>query len=171
MKKIVLAGGCFWGVEEYFRRLNGTYETRVGYAQGTIEEPDYRNVCSGKTHHAEVVEITYEENMLSLEKILEHLFRIIDPTSLNKQGNDKGTQYRVGVYPETEEDLKIAQVYVASRQKDFTKPIVFELEYLKKFWDAEFYHQKYLVTNPGGYCHIDMHKIKPEELKEEYRRK
>ena len=171
MKKIVLAGGCFWGVEEYYRRLIGTNGTKVGYAQGTTESPDYKNVCSGRTMHAEVVEITYEESMLSLAKILEHLFRIMDPTSLNKQGNDIGTQYRVGVYPETEEDFKIAQAYVSTRQKDYAQPIVFELEYLKKFWEAEAYHQEYLVNNPQGYCHIDMRKIKPEELKEEYRKK
>jgi peptide-methionine (S)-S-oxide reductase len=171
MKKIVVAGGCFWGVEEYYRRLIGTYETRVGYAQGVTDTPEYKIVCSGRTLHAEVVEITYEESMLSLQKVLEHLFRIIDPTSLNKQGGDIGTQYRVGVYPETEEDYRIAQEFIASRQKDYAKPLVFELEYLKKFWKAEDYHQEYLVKNPGGYCHVDMHKIKPEELKPEYRKK
>ncbi|TFG83677.1 MAG: peptide-methionine (S)-S-oxide reductase MsrA [Erysipelotrichales bacterium] len=170
MKKIVVAGGCFWGVEEYFRRLNGTYGTRVGYAQGTTELPDYKNVCSGRTLHAEVVEITYEERLLNLEKILEHLFRIIDPTSLNRQGNDAGTQYRVGVYPETKEDYEIAQNYVNLRQRDYAKPLVFEVEYLKKFWEAETYHQEYLVHNPGGYCHVDMHKIKPDELKVELRK-
>jgi peptide-methionine (S)-S-oxide reductase len=171
MKKIVVAGGCFWGVEEYFRRLNGTYETRVGYAQGMTPSPDYKDVCSGRTMHAEVVEITYEENILKLEKVLEHLFRIIDPTSLNRQGNDIGTQYRVGVYPQTKEDFKIAQDYVIARQKDYLNPIVFELDYLDKFWEAEAYHQEYLVNNPGGYCHVDMRKIKPEELKVEYRKK
>lgn len=170
MKKIVVAGGCFWGVEEYYRRLNGTYETRVGYAQGKTETPDYKAVCSGRTLHAEVVQVTYEENILSLPKVLDHLFRIIDPTSLNKQGNDIGTQYRVGVYPESEEDFKIAEEYIASRQKDYVKPIVFELEYLTKFWDAETYHQEYLVKNPGGYCHVDFRKIKPEELKPEFHR-
>lgn len=168
MKKIVIAGGCFWGVEEYFRRLNGTYGTQVGYAQGAKDEPTYQEVCSGFTHHAEVCEVTYEETMLPLEKVLEHLFRIIDPTSLNKQGGDVGTQYRVGVYPQNEEDRRICQEYVAKRQADYKKPLVFEVEFLKQFWTAEVYHQKYLVKNPGGYCHVDFRKIKPEELKPEY---
>jgi len=170
MKKIVLGGGCFWGVEEYFRRLNGTLATRVGYAQGFHENPTYHEVCSGFTKHAEVVEVTYDETVLGLRQIIDHLFRIIDPTSLNKQGGDVGTQYRVGAYPETEEELAILRNEVDARQKDYRKPLVFEVEKLKTFWTAEQYHQEYLVKNPGGYCHVDFRKIKPEELKEKYRK-
>jgi len=105
MKKLVVAGGCFWGVEEYYRRLIGTEATRVGYAQGIKADPTYQEVCTGLTNHAEVVEVTYDETVLPLTKVLEHLFRIIDPTSLNRQGHDIGTQYRVGVYPTNDEDL------------------------------------------------------------------
>ncbi len=165
MKKLVVAGGCFWGVEEYYRRLIGTHETRVGYAQGIKPDPTYKEVCTGLTNHAEVVEVTYDETVLPLEKMLEHLFRIIDPTSLNKQGHDIGTQYRVGVYPISEEDLAAVKAYVAKRQADYRKPIVLEVELLRDFYDAETYHQKYLVKNPGGYCHVNMNLIRPEERK------
>ncbi len=165
MKKIVLAGGCFWGVEEYFRRLKGVGETRVGYAQGLKENPSYQEVCSGKTLHAEVAEIHYDPNVITFEKILEHLFRIIDPTSLNKQAHDVGTQYRVGVYPDNEEDLELVKAYVVKRQSEYAKPIVLEVEKLRDFYDAESYHQLYLDKNPGGYCHINMNLIRPDEKK------
>ena len=165
MKKIVVAGGCFWGVEEYYRRLKGVEATRVGYAQGLLENPSYQEVCSGKTLHAEVAEIAYDPSVLPLTKVLEHLFRIIDPTSLNKQGNDVGTQYRVGVYPVDPEDMDVIKAVVSEKQKEFTKPLVLEVEYLRDFYDAETYHQKYLVKNPGGYCHVNMGLIKPEEKK------
>lgn len=165
MKKIVVAGGCFWGVEEYYRRLKGVIATRVGYAQGIRPNPSYQQVCTGATHHAEVVEVTYDPTVLPLEKVLEHLFRIIDPTSLNKQGHDVGTQYRVGVYPIDPEDLEPVKAYVRTRANEYTKPLVLELEMLRDFYDAEDYHQKYLVKNPGGYCHVNMGLIKPEEKK------
>ncbi len=166
MKKIVLAGGCFWGVEEYYRRLKGVHETRVGYAQGIKDQPSYQEVCTGQTLHAEVVEINYDETVIPYEKILEHLFRISDPTSLNKQGNDIGTQYRAGIYPETEEDMIAAKEYILVRQAEYSKPIVLEVEKLRDFYDAETYHQKYLVKNPSGYCHVNMNLIKPEERKD-----
>ncbi len=166
MKKIVVAGGCFWGVEEYYRRLKGIESTKVGYAQGISENPSYQDVCSGKTKHAEVVELTYDEKVISLHKILEHLFRIIDPTLLNRQGHDIGTQYRVGVYYEEQSDEKIILDYVQSRQADYKHPIVLEVQKTGIFYDAETYHQKYLIKNPGGYCHVDMRLIKADELKE-----
>lgn len=165
MKKIVIAGGCFWGVEEYYRRLKGVGQTRVGYAQGHLDNPSYEQVKKGTTQHAEVAEIEYDESVLSLEKILEHLFRMVDPTSLNKQGHDIGTQYRVGVYPTEDEDFKIVQAYYDLKQKDYSKPLVMELQKLITFYDAESYHQKYLVKNPSGYCHVNMNLIKEEEKK------
>lgn len=166
MRKVVVGGGCFWGVEEYYRRLKGVVETRVGYAQGLTENPSYQEVCSGRTLHAEVVELIYDENIIAFEKVLEHLFRMTDPTSLNKQGNDVGTQYRVGIYTTEEGDLERANAYIATRQPEYSKPIVFEVEALRDFYDAEAYHQKYLVKNPGGYCHINMNLIRPEERKD-----
>lgn len=164
MESIVVAGGCFWGVEEYFRRLNGTVSTKVGYAQGTKGEPTYQEVCQHKTGHAEVVMVNFEAP-LTLEKVCEHLFRIIDPTSLNKQGNDRGEQYRTGFYYSTDEQKELIVKYIEERQKEYTKKIVVEVEPLEIFWDAETYHQKYLIKNPMGYCHVDFSKIKPEELK------
>jgi methionine-S-sulfoxide reductase len=166
MRKIVIAGGCFWGVEEYYRRLKGIEKTRVGYAQGTTEHPTYQDVCSGKTKHAEVVELIYEEEVISLNKILEHLFRFIDPTSLNRQGHDIGTQYRVGVYYEDEADEAIIKAYIASKQASYKHPIVLEVHKTDIFYDAESYHQKYLINNPGGYCHVNMGLIKKEEMKD-----
>ena len=132
MKKIVLAGGCFWGVEEYYRRLKGVTSTRVGYAQGDFKNPSYSQVCTGLTQHAEVAEITYDPTVITLEKILEHLFRICDPTSLNRQGGDIGTQYRVGVFASDEAELGEVKAYIDSRRKDYSKPIVLETETLKE---------------------------------------
>ena len=165
MKKIVVAGGCFWGVEEYYRRLKGIVNTRVGYAQGLIKNPSYQEVCTGQTRHAEVCELEYDETIISLEKVLEHLFRIVDPTSLNKQGHDVGTQYRVGVYFIDPKDEERIQAYYDKKASEYSKPLVMELEALREFYDAETYHQKYLVKNPGGYCHVNMKLIKDDEKK------
>lgn len=169
MKKIVLAGGCFWGVEEYYRRLKGVDSTKVGYAQGSNENPTYMEVCDGTFNHAEVVEVNYDENVISLEKLLEHLFRIIDPTSLNKQGADIGVQYRTGVYYEDINDKEVIEAYIDSRKIDFEDEIVIEVQELDKFFDAELYHQQYLVKNPTGYCHVNMSLINHDELKDIYK--
>jgi peptide-methionine (S)-S-oxide reductase len=166
MKEIVLGGGCFWGVQEYYRRTKGILESKVGYAQGTKENPSYQEVCSGFTHHAEVVYLQYDESVISLSKILEHLFRMIDPTSLNKQCGDIGTQYRTGVYFIDDSDEPVIRDYLAQQQPKYKKPIVVEVSKLKKFYNAEDYHQLYLVKNPTGYCHINMGLLKPEERKD-----
>lgn len=160
---IVVAGGCFWGVEEYYRQLKGVISTRVGYAQGVSDHPTYEAVCTMETGHTEVVEVTYDSGQLSLEKILEHLFRMIDPTSLNQQGNDVGTQYRTGVYYKTREERNIIEQFIAQEQQAYSVPIAVEVEPLKTFWEAEPMHQKYLVKNPNGYCHINFSLIKPSE--------
>lgn len=165
MKEIVIAGGCFWGVQEYYSRLKGVESTVVGYANGITDNPTYEEVCTGKTNFVEAVYIHYDENIIPLEKIIEHLFRFIDPTSLNRQGGDIGTQYRTGVYYIDEADQAIAQQYIQSRQSEYSKPIVVEVLPLKNFYEAEEYHQKYLVKNPTGYCHVNFDVIRPEELK------
>lgn len=165
MKEIVVAGGCFWGVQEYFRRLKGVSETRVGYAQGIAENPTYDEVKQQRSGHAECVWIRYDDQAITLEMILDHLFRIIDPTSLNRQGNDIGTSYRTGIYPVSETDEITARRYIESRQKDYSRPIVTEVRRLKRFYDAEEYHQDYLIKKPHGYCHVDFSKIRPEEMK------
>ena len=156
MKKLVLAGGCFWGVEEYLSRIDGVVETKVGYANGITENPTYEEVCSGKTGHAEACYITYDENKISLTKLLDKYFEIIEPTSLNKQGNDIGSQYRTGIYYIDENDKTIIDKSKDNLQKLYTENIVTEVLPLKCFYDAEAYHQKYLKKNPNGYCHIKL---------------
>lgn len=156
MKEIYLASGCFWGVEEYFSRINGVVDTEVGYANGTVENPTYKQVCTGITGHAETTYIKYDENIISLESLLERFWRIIDPTSLNKQGGDIGNQYRTGIYYVNEEDLQVIERSLEEIKPKYNKPIVTEILPLKSFYDAEEYHQDYLKKNPGGYCHIDL---------------
>lgn len=156
MQTIYLAGGCFWGVEAYFQAVEGVVDTTVGYAQGSVENPNYEAVCTGKTGHTETVEIVYDETKVSLTVLLTHLFRIINPTSLNRQGEDKGTQYRTGIYSQNEHDLDLAKSYIALRQAEYSEPIVVEVESFKVFFRAEEYHQDYLQKNSGGYCHVDL---------------
>jgi len=165
MKKIWLAGGCFWGVEAYFQQLKGVVSTRVGYGQGNIVNPTYEQVCSGTTGHAEICEITYDQAVLSLKDVLEHFFRIIDPVTLNRQGPDQGSQYRSGVYYSDEEEKKIVLVFILEQQPSYTEPIVVEVEPVKNFYLAEAYHQNYLQRTPNGYCHINLMLAKPEEKK------
>ena len=167
IRQIALAGGCFWGVEEYYRRLEGVTDTYVGYAQGDTENPTYEAVCTGKTGHVEAVMVMYDHTVIPLNSILDHYFRIIDPTLLNQQGNDKGTQYRTGLYPETDNEVLIIKDFLESRAKDYRKPIVVELEKLNRFYKAEPNHQMYLHNNPNGYCHVDFSVIRDEEKKQE----
>lgn len=159
MKKIYLAGGCFWGVEAYFQNVEGVVDTTVGYAQGKSEQPSYEEVCTGTTGYVETVEIVYDEKQVNLYVLFTHFFRIINPTWLNRQGGDRGTQYRTGIYSEVPGDLDEATQYIQSRKADYDQPIVVEVEVLKSFVRAEEYHQDYLQKNPGGYCHVDLTNI------------
>lgn len=156
MKEIVLAGGCFWGVEEYFSRIPGVLTTKVGYANGNVKNPSYELVCSGTTEHAEAVYIQYDQYTLTLEKLLDSYWQIIDPTVMNKQGPDVGTQYRTGIYHLDDSDVSIIQDSLAAEQNRYTDPIVTETTKLTDFFDAEEYHQRYLKKNPTGYCHIKL---------------
>ncbi|MBL4932518.1 MULTISPECIES: peptide-methionine (S)-S-oxide reductase MsrA [Clostridium] len=156
MKEIVLAGGCFWGVEEYISRIEGVKETKVGYANGIKENPTYEEVCTGTTGHAEACYVRYDEKVLSLNNLLEKFFGIIEPTVENRQGPDIGHQYRTGIYYIDKSDLDEIQSYRDKEQEKYDKPIVTEIKDLKCFYDAEEYHQKYLKKNPGGYCHINL---------------
>ncbi len=158
MKEIYLAGGCFWGVEEYMSRIEGVVDTQVGYANGTKEDPSYQEVCSGITGHVETTYLLYDENIVSLEEILKKFWSIIDPTILNRQGPDIGNQYRTGIYYTDEDDLQVINESLEKEKKKYTKPIVTEIMALKVFYLAEDYHQDYLKKNPGGYCHIDLSK-------------
>lgn len=161
-KSIVLAGGCFWGVQEYFRRIDGVINTKVGYAQGQLKNPTYKEVKAQISGHTEVCWIEYEDSILSLENLLEYFFDVIDPTSLNKQGEDEGTSYRTGIFPSNEDDLCRSKAFLVEKQRNFDKRIVVECELLDVFYDAEEYHQDYLIKNPTGYCHIDFSKLNKE---------
>jgi peptide methionine sulfoxide reductase msrA/msrB len=171
-KVIYLAGGCFWGVEAFISRLKGVNQTEVGYANGRDLAPTYEKVCSGKTGHAETVKVTYNPEIISLDKILENFYRIIDPFSKNRQGNDIGTQYRTGIYWQEEEQKEIVLSFLKAKQKETQKRIVIEAYPISCFYPAEAYHQKYLEKNPNGYCHVDLNLINDEEFehltKEEY---
>jgi len=165
MENIIVAGGCFWGVEEYYKRLKGITNTKVGYAQSNIENPSYRDVCKGQTKAVEAVYLEFDESIISLEKVLEHLFRIIDPTSLNRQAMDVGTQYRTGIYFNNEKQNERAINFVNSIRKNYQNEIVVEIYPIENFYDAESYHQNYLVKNPSGYCHVDFSVANFDELK------
>ena len=156
MKKIVLAGGCFWGVEEFLSRMNGVINTEVGYANGRTENPTYEDVCYKNTYFAEVCLVEYDENILPLEDLLKEYWSIVDPTTLNKQGPDVGSQYRTGIYYFNEEDLNIILKSKEENQKNYSKKIVTEVKPLINYYKAEEYHQKYLKKNPNGYCHIKL---------------
>ena len=156
MKEIYLAGGCFWGVEEYFSRIEGVVDTDVGYANGRRENPTYEQVCTGTTGHAETTYLKYDEGVVTLEFLLEKFFKIINPTLLNRQGGDIGNQYRTGIYYLDEEDIPVIKEIMDQVGEKYREPIVTELEPLRSYFSAEEYHQDYLKKNPGGYCHVDM---------------
>lgn len=159
MKEIYLAAGCFWGVEGYFRQLPGIVETEVGYANGISTKTNYQLVAL--TDHAETIHLKYNPEIISLKEILQHYFRIIDPFSVNRQGNDRGRQYRTGIYYVNQADAPIAQAMMdAVSTKHNGKKLAVQLEPLRNFIVAEDYHQDYLIKNPYGYCHIDLNLAK-----------
>lgn len=158
IKEIYLAGGCFWGVEAYMKKIYGVTNAVSGYANGNTENPKYEDVVYRNTGHAETVQVTYDANKINLSTLLKYYFKIIDPTTLNQQGNDRGSQYRTGIYFSNEEDKKIIEEELKELQKKYTQKIVVECEKLKNFFVAEDYHQDYLKKNPNGYCHIDLSK-------------
>ena len=154
VKAIYLAGGCFWGVEKYLSLIRGVISTMAGYANGRTKNPSYEDVCRKNTGHAETVKVEYDPSGISLAFLLELFYKIIDPTSLNRQGFDAGIQYRTGIYYIDEADRETIMESVALLQKNCDKPVVIEIKPLENFYPAEEYHQKYLEKNPGGYCHI-----------------
>ena len=154
LKEIYLAGGCFWGTEHYFKQIDGVVDTEVGYANGTTENPTYKDVCTDKTGFAETVHVIYNPDKVSLKFLLEMYFKAIDPTSINQQGHDTGTQYRTGVYyTDSTDEATISKVF-DEEQKHIQGNIVVENLPLKNFYKAEDYHQDYLDKNPDGYCHL-----------------
>lgn len=155
IREIYVAGGCFWGVEGYFSRLTGVTETDTGYANGVTDATNYRALH--ETDHAETVKIRYNSGVIGLEEMLAHYFRIIDPVSVNKQGNDTGRQYRTGIYYTRNADEPVIRDFIKRMQANYDRPIAVEVEPLRHFILAEEYHQDYLQKNPNGYCHINLH--------------
>ncbi|TPE57580.1 peptide-methionine (S)-S-oxide reductase MsrA [[Mycoplasma] falconis] len=154
MKRIYLAGGCFWGVQGYFKTIKGVKFTSVGYANSLIENPSYELVKTGKTNAAETTEIYYDESLINLEEIIEKLFKVIDPTALNFQGPDHGTQYRNGIYYEIESDKDVIINKISQLAKNYTKLVVTEVKKLENYFLAEEYHQDYSDKHPEVACHI-----------------
>ena len=175
LKEIYLAGGCFWGTEKYLSLINGVVSTEVGYSNGNTENTTYQDVCYLGTGHAETVKVTYDPSIVSLEQILEQYYEVVDPTSINKQGNDVGTQYRSGIYYISISDKEVIHKSIQELQKKYTKPIAIEVLPLSSYCRAEEYHQKYLDKNPNGYCHIgpsEFEKVKKANPKiEKYQKK
>eukprot|EP01102_Stenamoeba_stenopodia_P019060 TRINITY_DN7092_c0_g1_i1.p1 TRINITY_DN7092_c0_g1~~TRINITY_DN7092_c0_g1_i1.p1 ORF type:complete len:163 (-),score=40.36 TRINITY_DN7092_c0_g1_i1:205-693(-) len=154
-KNATFGGGCFWGVEKFFRKeFPKLKSTRVGYMGGAVQTPSYEQVCSGKTGHAEVLQVSYDPEEVKYRDLLTLFFRIHNPTTLNRQGNDVGTQYRSVIFTHDEEQYKEAQAMKSEidNSKKFSSPIVTEITAAGEFWDAEEYHQRYLDHHPNGYC-------------------
>lgn len=156
IREIYLAGGCFWGVEGYFKRIEGVKDTTCGYANGKTANPSYEDVCRHNTGHAETVKVLFDTDVINLEDLLIYYFRIIDPVSVNKQGNDVGTQYRTGIYYTDESLLPVIKAAVEREQRKYNEKIAVEVLPLENFYSAEEYHQNYLDKNPNGYCHINL---------------
>lgn len=155
LREIYFAGGCFWGVEAYFAQIPGVEDVTVGYANGTTENPTYQQVCSGETGHAETAHVLYDPHKVSLKTLAEHFFRIINPLSVNQQGNDVGSQYRTGIFYTDPADRKLLEGVWDAEQEKYSVPLATQLLPLSNYYLAEEYHQDYLKKNPGGYCHID----------------
>lgn len=153
-KDIYLAGGCFWGAEHFFQQIEGVVLTEVGFANGHTPDPTYKEVYTDTTGHAETVHIQYDTERVGLRFLLRMFFKAIDPTSLNKQGEDEGTRYRTGIYYTDSADLPKIRNIFDEVQSQTKAPVVVEVEPLQVFYRAEDYHQDYLNKNPDGYCHL-----------------
>jgi peptide-methionine (S)-S-oxide reductase len=155
MEKATFGAGCFWGVESFFRDVPGVIDAVSGYAGGPVANPTYRQVCSGMTNHAEVVQVTFDPAKIKYEKLVDLFFKMHDPTQLNRQGPDHGTQYRTVIFTHSPEQAQIAKAKIAelSASGKFRRPIVTTVEDAQPFWRAEEYHQRYFEKN-GGSCHV-----------------
>ena len=160
IKDIYLAAGCFWGAEKYLKQIHGVVSTEVGYANGNIYHPTYREVSTDVTGYAETVHVKYDSDVIGLERILQIYFRAIDPVSVNRQGNDSGTRYRTGIWYTDSQDLPAIQKIYDMVRGDVKQPLAVEVKPLKNFYRAEEEHQNYLEKHPGAYCQI------PESLME-----
>lgn len=154
-KTAIFAAGCFWGVQYYFDQIPGVLETEVGYTGGHAESPSYEEVCAGRTGHAEAVKVTYNPEKLSFETLIGHFFRMHDPTQVNRQGPDIGTQYRSAVFCATPEQREQARGAKAELESKLGKPVATEIRPLMPFYTAESYHQKFTARTGRGMCHVD----------------
>lgn len=156
MEKATFGAGCFWGVEENFRNLEGVTSTKVGYSGGTLPDATYKDVCGGRTGHAEVVEVTFDPAVITYKDLVNFFFQIHDPTTLNRQGPDHGDQYRSAIFFHSSEQEDTAREVIETMQKESrfrSQPIVTQVEAAKPFYDAEEYHQKYLAKQGLKVCH------------------
>lgn len=153
-REIYLAGGCFWGLEQYLAGIRGVVRTEVGYANGRTENPTYEQVCYDDTGHAETVRVVYDPEQLPLPFLLELFYEAIDPVAVNRQGNDRGVQYRTGIFYTDEADAPVIAASLRALQKRYAKPLAVTQAPLANYAPAEDDHQKYLEKNPSGYCHI-----------------
>lgn len=172
MKTIYLAGGCFWGTQKFLDQFTGVKKTEVGYANGRTENPSYEEVCMNNTGHAETVKVLYDETVLSTKSLLRYYFLTINPTSVNRQGNDVGTQYRTGIYYDAEGADQRADIdaVMAEVEEKVGQPLAVEVGPLENYYPAEMYHQKYLNKVPFGYCHIprDLLKLNNEDTRKQH---
>ena len=153
MKTIYFAGGCFWGTQKYFDQFEGVTRTEAGYANGPDNAPSYQDVCAS-SGHAETVLVEFDESIISLEKLINCYFLVIDPTSVNRQGHDTGIQYRTGIYYSDPDMLGTILKEYKKEEELVGEPLAVEVKPLENYFTAEEYHQKYLDKNPAGYCHI-----------------
>lgn len=156
MKTIYLAAGCFWGAEHYLKLIRGIIHTEVGFANGHTDSPTYKQVYTDTTGYAEAVRVDYDPELISLKLLIELYFKAIDPTSLNQQGEDRGTRYRTGIYYTDPSELDTIKSVVDEVAQHYDRPLVVEVEPLRNFYPAEEYHQDYLDKNPEGYCHLPL---------------
>ena len=163
-REIWLAGGCFWGLEAYLDKLQGVVTTNVGYANGNTENPTYEQVCHNNTGHVETVCVQYDPKRIDLATLISYFFKVVDPTSLNRQGNDRGVQYRTGIYFKDPTDKAVIDAVIAKEQLNYSAKIVTEVALLRNYYVAEEYHQQYLAKNPDGYCHIDLSSLDGDPL-------
>lgn len=156
IEKATFGAGCFWGVQTRFDELSGVLETAVGYEGGALEHPTYKEVCTDRTGHAEVVQVTFDPSRISYDRLLDAFFSLHDPTQLNRQGPDWGTQYRSVIFTHSEQQANVAQAKIAdlSASGTYSRPIVTSVEPAQTFWKAEEYHQKYLEKRGMVACHI-----------------
>ncbi len=154
MEKATFGAGCFWGVEQFFAEVPGVIDAVSGYAGGNADNPNYRQVCSGATNHAEVVEVTFDPAKVPYATLVDLFFKMHDPTTLNRQGPDVGTQYRSVIFTHSPEQERVAREELEKARPRFSKPIVTTIEPAPTFWKAEDYHQDYFEKNHGHSCHV-----------------